>query len=173
MSEVYSLSNANRRRANKDKSPKTSEKNDGFKAQTFPEDDIDEAERILASRGYFGDSKRQRPNSILPGKEGDVELMIKMGWIKDKEEAEALAETANVNPDQGDIEQKKSSDKVGKASGAVNDYYATMGAGIPVFDPNAAPSNNPFFQGAAVGAASLFTGEKQKNYKSGKRNKKR
>jgi exosome complex exonuclease RRP6 len=175
MSEVYSLSNVNRRRTNKDKSPKTAEeKGNDFKAQTFPEDDIQEAEKVLAARGYFGDSKRQKPNNILPGKEGDVELMIKMGWIKDKEEAEALAAAANINPaDQGDIEQKKSSDKLGKASGAVNDYYSTMGAGVPVFDPSAAPSNNPFFQGAAAGAASLFTGEKQKNYKPGKRNKKR
>jgi hypothetical protein len=175
MSEVYSLSNVNRRRANKDKSPKTSdEKTNDFDAEKFPEDDIDEAEKVLASRpgGYFGDNKRQRPNSLPPGKEGDVELMIKMGWVKNKEEVEALAAASNTSPDQGDIEQTKSSDKGGKSSGAVSDYYATMGAGIPAFDPNAAPSNNPFFQGAAAGAASLFTGEKPKNYK-GKRNKKR
>jgi hypothetical protein len=183
MSEVYNLSNVNRRRANKDKSPKTSDEKDGaFEAEKFPEDDIDEAEKILASRGgpcgYFGDNKRQKPNSIPPGKEGDIELMIKMGWIKSKDEAEALAASSNTNTDQGEVESKKGdSTKLSKESGRgaapLPDYYSTMGAGIGAYDPNAPPSNNPFFQGAAAGAASLFTGEKHKNKSGGKRNKKR
>ncbi|KAL3796884.1 hypothetical protein HJC23_008837 [Cyclotella cryptica] len=188
MNEIYNLSNANRRRTNKEKSPKALEtKENASNIQQFKEDDINGAEAVLASRGgpggYFGENKRQRTDTMPPGKEGDVELMIKMGWVKDKEDAESLAATPNATSDQGEPEQKLTSKKTGGntkrpqeggrgGSGVIYDYYSTVGTGIGAYDPNAPPVNNPFFVGAATSAASLFTGE-HKNPKSGKRNKKR
>lgn len=162
MSEVYSLSNVNRRRTNKDKSPKTESKVD---AEKFMEDDIEEAEKILSRGGpggYFGESKRQKPNS-------DTELMIKMGWIKNEEEANANSDVV------GETEQRKSNEnkQMKEDTRLSSDYYSTMGSGLGVFDPSAPASSNPFFTGAANSAASLFTGEKQKNLKPGKKNKKR
>ena len=61
MSEVYALSNVNRRRTSKEKSPESEESGNGSNTDKFLNDDIDEAENILD--GYFVDKKRQKPNS--------------------------------------------------------------------------------------------------------------
>eukprot|EP00571_Detonula_confervacea_P000668 CAMPEP_0172322716 /NCGR_PEP_ID=MMETSP1058-20130122/46705_1 /TAXON_ID=83371 /ORGANISM="Detonula confervacea, Strain CCMP 353" /LENGTH=1045 /DNA_ID=CAMNT_0013038533 /DNA_START=70 /DNA_END=3207 /DNA_ORIENTATION=+ len=179
MREIYKLSNANRRRTGKEKvipKPLQFPDENNKEIEKFKEDDIQGAEAIIASRGgpggYFGSSpsKRQR---TAPGKEGDIKLMTKMGWVKDKKDAESLAV---VPADQQAAEKdrhnnhgpqyKKSSGKGGSA-----DYYSSMGAGMGAFDPNAAASKNPFFAGAATGAAAMLHGESKG--KSQKRNKKR
>ena len=183
MREIYNLSNANRR-TGKEKTTaallRFSE--DGAKEiQVFKEDDIEGADEIIG--GYFdgGGGKRQKTPA---GKEGDIKLMIKMGWVKDKMDAESLAvvqgdpqplekEVRGVQP------QKKTNSVISggtKGSGGVGgvscDYYSTMGVGVGAFDPNASPtSKNPFFAGAAMSAASMLHGSDTK--KPQKRNKKR
>jgi hypothetical protein len=204
MREIYNLSNANRRRTGKEKSSKSSlqfpDPDDGKKnIQKMKEDDIKGAESIIASRGgpggYFASpssntvsSKRQR---TTPGKEGDIKLMTKMGWIKDKKDAESLAVVASDGQQGSDKDggrggsshsgasssshYKKSNAGGGRGSGGGGsfDYYANSGgSGIGAFDPNAAPAKNPFFAGAATSAASMLHGESSKSGKS-KRNKKR
>jgi exosome complex exonuclease RRP6 len=198
MREIYNLSNANRR-TGKEKSA-TSKllrlPDDGSQeVQAFMEDDVRVAEEIIASRGglggYFGTGKRQW---TPPGKEGDVKLMIKMGWVKDKKDAESLAVVpGDPQPPEkeggnnhGGQQQKKSSNNGGGGggggkggggggggAGGTFDYYSSMGAGVVgAFDPNAPMSKNPFFAGAAMNAASMLHGGESKG-KSHKRNKKR
>lgn len=181
MREIYKLSNANRRRPGKEKVvPKPLEFPDANnkEIEKCKEDGIGEAEAVIASSGgpdgYFGSSgsKRQRTS---PGKEGDIKLMTKMGWVKDKKEAESLAV---VPVDQQAAEKdrnnhngpqyKKANASGGKGGG---DYYSNMGTGLGAFDP-AATSKNPFFAGAATGAAAMVHGGESKG-KSQKRNKKR
>jgi len=200
MREIYNLSNANRRTGKKLlRLPE-----DGSQeVQAFMEDDVGVAEAIIASRGglggYFGTSgggggggKRQR---TPPGKEGDIKLMIKMGWVKDKKDAESLAVVPGdpQPPDKeggnnhGGQQQKKSNNAGGGGggggkggggggsggAGGTFDYYSSMGAGVVgAFDPNAPMSKNPFFAGAAMNAASMLHGGESKG-KSHKRNKKR
>ena len=91
--------------------------------------------------------------------------MTKMGWVKDKKDAESLAVVA------ADLQQGAAgeSNKDGRGGGGGSGhqgaqshykkpsggggggggggYYSTMGAGMGAFDPNAAPSKNPFFGG--------------------------
>ena len=191
MREIYSLSNANRRRTGKDKTtkplglPESNTKN----VEKMKEDDIDGAEAVIASSGgpggYFGNTgKRQK---TAPGKEGDIKLMTKMGWVKDKKDAESLAVVSGDGLSTGEKDtkhgggtphHKKASASGGKggggggASGSL-DYYSSMGAGMGAFDPNAAPSKNPFFGGAATSAASMLHGESNKGKPNNKRNKKR
>ena len=174
MREVYNLSNATRRCANKEKSTKS--KDNELKSDKFKEDDIKQAEAVLASHspgGYFGENKRQKKDGIPPEKEGDIELMTKLGWVRDKADAESLAVTRNSPPDNGESEHKAASTPLfPKKSSGNTKRQQGVGAAIGAFDPNAPPSHNPFFTGAATSAVLLFTGE-QKNVKSGKRNKKR
>ncbi|KAL7444519.1 hypothetical protein ACHAXH_008378 [Discostella pseudostelligera] len=189
MREIYNLSNANRRTVKEKASLKLVQlPGDNTKSnQPMKEDDIQEAEAILASRGgpggYFGNSGASKRPRSAPGKEGDIKLMIKMGWVKDKKDAESLAvvpgeqqqptEKDNRN-NHGSQHQKKSSVGGGKGGGAGGgsfDYYSSMGSGVGAFDPNAAPVKNPFFAGAAMSAVSMLQGESKG--KSNKRNKKR
>lgn len=188
MREIYKLSNANRRRANKEKTQKPVQFKDeeiNDDVANMKGDDIKEAEAVIASRGgsrgYFESAKRQRTGNLPPGKDGDIELMTKMGWVKDKGEAESLAVVAtNNNVDNNDNERetnrKKSANggrdkEGGGGKRATTDYYSNLGA-IGAFDPNAVASSNPFFAGAAVGAASLLSSD-QKHSKPFKKNKKR
>jgi hypothetical protein len=187
MREIYNLSNANRR-TGKEKTTaallRFSE--DGAKEiQVFKEDDIKGADEIIG--GYFdgGGGKRQKTPA---GKEGDIKLMIKMGWVTDKKDAESLAVVlGDPQPLEKDVrgvvqqqQQPKKPNSVisggGKGSGGVGggtfDYYSTMGVGVGAFDPNNSPtSKNPFFAGAAMSAASMLHGSDTK--KPQKRNKKR
>ena len=179
MREVYNLSNANRRRTDKEKAtPKFVQFDEGdANIQPMKEDNIAGAESVIASHGgpggYFGSSKRQRTGAVPPGKEGDIELLTRMGWVKDKTDAESLAVISNVISEQGGAEKEKNMSIPKKSEGKVGsfDYYSSVGA-IGAFDPNTLPSNNPFFAGAATSAASMLT--EPKASKSGqKRNKKR
>jgi len=219
MHEIYGLSNANRRRTGKQghragaqpplKFP------DGIDPNNVPvmaEDSVEGADAVIASRGsagsggYFGNSgtgssKRAR---TAPGKEGDIKLLVKMGWVKDKADAESLSVVASdlQQQQQGGAGEANTKDGI-KGSGGGNggggghhgqssqfkkttsgggrgngggggtggwpvDYYTGIGA----FDPNAAPSKNPFFAGAATGAASMRDAKQQQG-KSHKKNKKR
>ncbi len=205
MREIYNLSNANRR-TGKERSA-TSKllrlPEDGSReVQAFKEDDVQGAEAVLASHGglggYFGASgggggggKRQR---TPPGKEGDVKLMIKMGWVKDEKDAESLAVVpGDLQPPEkegrhnhGGQQQKKPNNAGGGGGGGGGgkgggggggggtfDYYPSMGVGVAgAFDPNAPMTKNPFFAGAAMSAASMLHGGESKG-KSHKRNKKR
>ncbi|KAL3764366.1 hypothetical protein ACHAWU_006004 [Discostella pseudostelligera] len=190
MREIYNLSNANRRTGKEKASLKLLRlPGDNTKSnQPMKEDDIQEAEAILASRGgpggYFGSSGTSKRPRSAPGKEGDIKLMIKMGWVKDKKDAESLAVVPGEQQqptekdnrhNHGSQHQKKSNAGGGKggggASGGSFDYYSSMGSGVGAFDPNAAPAKNPFFAGAAMSAVSMLHGESKG--KSNKRNKKR
>ncbi|KAL7466463.1 hypothetical protein ACHAXS_006764 [Conticribra weissflogii] len=184
MREIYKLSNANRRRTNKEKTQKPVQ----FKDEEINDDvtkmkgdDIKEAEAVIASRGgvggYFESTKRQRTGKLPPGRDGDIELMTKMGWVKDKQDAESLAVVAsNNNDDNNDTEResnrKKSINKDGRGGKrGTTDYYSNLGA-IGAFDPNTVASSNPFFTGVAAGAASMLSSD-QKHSKPLKKNKKR
>ena len=187
MREIYNLSNANRRTGKEKASSKLSQIPSDMTTNTQPmkEDDVQEAEAILASRGgpggYFGSSGTSKRQRSAPGKEGDIKLMIKMGWVKDKKDAESLAvipgEQQPADKDNrhnhGSQHNKKPIVGGGKGGGGGGsfDYYSTLGAGVGAFDPNAAPVKNPFFAGAAMSAASMLHGESKG--KSNKRNKKR
>ncbi|KAL7536301.1 hypothetical protein ACHAXR_011263 [Thalassiosira sp. AJA248-18] len=186
MREIYNLSNANRRRTSKDKASKPLQfPDDNSKGvETMAEDDIQGADAVIASRGaggYFGSNSNQKRQRSSPGKEGDIKLMVKMGWVKDKKDAESLAVVpadvhAAAEKDKlggSGPHHKKSNAGGGKGGGGGGsfDYYSSMGAGMGAFDPNAAPSKNPFFGGAATNAASMLHGESKG--KSHKRNKKR
>lgn len=139
------------------------------------EDDVDQADAILSrGGGYFtNNSKRQR---TTPGKEGDIKLMTKLGWVKDKKDAESLAVVSgnSGDPQQPAVhgpQQKKSSVNRSSAgsqslfdNSPTSNYYSTMGGGassVGAYDPNAAPSNNPFFSGAATSAASMLHGDSE------------
>ncbi|KAL7546058.1 hypothetical protein ACHAWF_009400, partial [Thalassiosira exigua] len=171
MREIYDLSNSNRRKAGREKAavkPLTFP-DDGVAvgAEKFDEDDVEGADAVIAARGgpggYFGNSggggggKRPRTS---PGRDGDVKLMVKMGWVKGKTDAESLAATpgdpqAAAEKDRGSghgpHHKKSGGGRGGGGSGSSGgggsfDYYSNnMGVGIGAFDPNAAPSKNPFF----------------------------
>ena len=125
--------------------------------------------------------------SLAPGKEGDVELMTELGWVKGKADAESLTVTSHAALEhEGSVSNDKPPSKIStthnnsgnsKKSGkkTQGDYYSNMGSGIGAYDPKAARSNNPFFAGAAKGAASMLTGDRdhKNTNKSGKRNRRR
>lgn len=174
MREIYNLSNANRRQHNKDKERGTKaqiEFQDGnVSAKKMKEDDIKNAESVIASRGgnggYF---KRQKTGSAgSPGKDGDVKLMIKIGWVKSAKDAESLATLPDdaIDKDKSAPSQKRS----GKESNRGGTFNMQLGA----FDPHSVPSKNPFFAGAATSSASMLDGQQSKSNKSGnnRRNKK-
>eukprot|EP01082_Thalassiosira_pseudonana_P005010 g4578.t1 g4578 contig15:1326820-1329624(+) len=93
MREIYDLSNANRRKEKS--SPKQSEKKEGTASiQRFEEDSLEGAEAVIG--GYFGSNKKQKMGSLAPGKEGDVELMTELGWVKGKADAESLTVTSHA-----------------------------------------------------------------------------
>jgi ribonuclease D len=178
MREIYNLSNANRRTGKEISISKLLRlpEHGTEEVEAFKEDDVQVAEAIIASRGG---GKRQR---TPPGKEGDIKLMIKMGWVKDKKDAESLA-IVHGCPQPPEKEgrhhgqqQKKPNTAGGGGAGGKGggtfDYYSSMGAGAGAFDPNAMPSKNPFFAGAAMSAASMLQGGEARG-KSHKRNKKR
>ncbi|KAL3795819.1 hypothetical protein ACHAW5_004769 [Stephanodiscus triporus] len=191
MREIYNLSNANRRTGKEKSISKLLQIPEGGakQIQTFKEDDILGAEAIIASRGgpggYFGSSGGSKRQRTPPGKEGDIKLMIKMGWVKDKKDAESLAVVPGdpLPPEKEGrhhAQQQKKSNNAGGGSGkgggggvgGTLDYYSSMGVGVGAFDPNALPSKNPFFAGAAMSAASMLHGGESKG-KAHKRNKKR
>ena len=200
MREIYNLSNANRRRTGKEKSSKPMLQllgDDGIEkgVQKMKEDDIQGAESIIASRGgpggYFGSSGSGKRQRTAPGKEGDIKLMMKMGWVKAEPFAAVPADSPQQATEKDSSKQgggnhhhggfpsthcRKSSASSGRGGGGGGgggggsfDYYS--GSGIGAFDPNAAPPKNPFFAGAATGAASMLHGGESKG-KSHKRNKK-
>jgi hypothetical protein len=197
MREIYSLSNANRRRTGKEKVTskplQLPDDGDTDPVEKFEEDDIQGAETIIS--GYFGSPNNSKKRTAPIGREDDIKLMIKMGWVKDSKEAEALAvvpadlvATAPAEKDKhgggGGIvppHHKKSSLSNAASSGggggrgggdAFNAFnYYSSSAGIGAFDPSAPPPKNPFFAGAATSAASMVHGGESKG-KPHKRNKK-
>ncbi|KAL3821654.1 hypothetical protein ACHAXA_006074 [Cyclostephanos tholiformis] len=188
MREIYNLSNATRRTGKEKSISKLLQfpEHGTDEVQAFEEDDVEVAEAIIASRGGLaGGGKRQR---TPPGKEGDIKLMIKMGWVKDRKDAESLAVVPGCpQPPEKEgrhhgHQQKKPNTAGGGpggkggggggSSGGKFDYYTSIGAGVGAFDPNAPPSKNPFFAGAAMSAASMLHGSEARG-KSHKRKKKR
>jgi exosome complex exonuclease RRP6 len=174
MREIYNLSNANRRQSNKDKEQGTTDVIDfqngnNLSAVKMKEDDMKFAESCIASRGGRGGYFKKQKTSVAgsPGKDGDIKLMIKMGWVKSPKDAESLA----VLPDDVDDKDKNipNQKKPGKES-TRGGTFNLLGA----FDPNSLPSKNPFFAGAATSAASMLDSQQSKsNNKSGiRRNKK-
>ncbi|KAL9188382.1 hypothetical protein ACHAXT_006760 [Thalassiosira profunda] len=189
MKEIYSLSNANRRKPGKEKgAPKALEFPESdvpMNAEKLKEDDLEKAEAIIASRGpggYFaGGNKRQKASPGKEGKESDIQLMLELGWVKDRKDAESLAVVRNDahSPDEKEKQGGAPHHKKGNAPGARGgggggtvDYH-NMGAGMGAFDPNAAPPKNPFFAGAATSAASMLhsqpRGKPQKKKVRGKK----
>mmetsp|Transcript_18143 Transcript_18143/g.29727 ORF Transcript_18143/g.29727 Transcript_18143/m.29727 type:complete len:988 (+) Transcript_18143:46-3009(+) len=175
MREIYNLSNANRRQHNKDKEKGTKDQiefQDGnLSAKKMKEDDIKAAESCIASRGYFKKQKTGTGGSGTPGKEGDIKLMMKMGWVTSKKDAESLA-TLPKQDDTDDKDKGASSQKrSGKESNRGGTFYMSN---IGAFDPNSLPSKNPFFAGAATSAASMLdTQSSSKGNKSGNRRNKK
>jgi len=174
MREIYNLSNANRRQHNKDKEKGTKEQiefEDGnISAKKMKEDDIKGAESCIASRGYFKKQKTGTGGSGTLGKEGDIKLMMKMGWVNSKKDAESLATLPKQDDaddkDKGNSSQKRS----GKESNRGGTFYMSN---IGAFDPNSLPSKNPFFAGAATSAASMLDNQpSSKSNKGNRRNKK-
>ena len=173
MKEIYHLSNANRVRGKEKPSLQfPPNDNDAKEVRKMKEDDVDQADAILSrGGGYFTNtSKRQR---TTPGKEGDIKLMTKLGWVKDKKDAESLAVVSGNSGDppqpavHGPPQKKSSVNRSSAGSQSLFDnsptsnYYSNMGGGassVGAYDPNAAPSNNPFFSGAATSAASMLHG---------------
>ena len=149
--------------------------------QMVKEDFVSGAEAVIASRGgpggYFGSSSTKRQRTVASGKEGDIKLMTKMGWVKDKKDAESLAvvpndtQAAEKDKNSNGSHYKKPSASGGRGSGGGGSFEYNYAGNQPLFDPAAAPSKNPFFAGAATGAASMLHGESKG--KSQKRNKKR
>lgn len=174
MREIYNLSNANRRQHNKDKEKGTKEQiefQDGnISAKKMKEDDIKGAESCIASRGYFKKQKTGAGGSGTPGKEGDIKLMMKMGWVNSKKDAESLA----VLPKQDDADDKDKGNSSQKRSGKESNRGGTFYmSNIGAFDPNSLPSKNPFFAGAATSAASMLDNQpSSKGNKGNRRNKK-
>eukprot|EP00984_Skeletonema_dohrnii_P019810 scaffold9537_cov111-Skeletonema_dohrnii-CCMP3373.AAC.3 len=174
MREIYNLSNANRRQHNKDKEKGTKDQiefQDGnISAKKMKEDDVKGAEACIASRGYF---KKQKTGAGggSPGKEGDIKLLQKMGWVNSKKDAESLA-TLPKQDDADDKDKGASSQKrSGKESNRGGTFYMSN---IGAFDPNSLPSKNPFFAGAATSAASMLDGQpSSKSNKSGSRRNKK
>ena len=180
MREIYNLSNANRRQHNKDKEKGTKEKiifdDSNASAKKMKEDGIKGAEACIASRGgsggYFKRQKTGAGGGGTPGKEGDVKLMLKMGWVNSKKDAESLA----TLPKQEDSDEKDKSAPSQKRSGKESNRGGTfyMSSNIGAFDPNSLPSKNPFFAGAATSAASMLDNQaSSKSYKSGNRRNKK
>ena len=109
--------------------------------------------------------------------------MIKLGWVKDKNDAELLELVpGDPQPPEKEVrhhgqQSKKPGSfgsgggKGGNGGGSFN-YYSSMGVGVGAFDPSAPPSKNPFFAGAATSASSMLHGGDSKG-KPQKRNKKR
>ena len=155
MHEIYHLSNANRRRTGKEKPTLQFPGGDtrsGDGVEEMKEDDIAGANAVINSRGpggYFGGSKRQR---TTPGKDGDIKLMTKLGWIKDKRDAESLAVVSGDTQSSekegtrhgqpGGQYNKKSSAKFGQSMLERNYYSSSGTAGIGALPINAAPSSN-------------------------------
>jgi exosome complex exonuclease RRP6 len=175
MREIYNLSNANRRQHNKDKEKGSKDKiqfeGGNVSAKKMKEDDIKGAESCITSRGYFKKQKTGTGGSGTPGKEGDVKLMMKMGWVTSKKDAESLA----ILPKQEDTDDKdkgtSSQKRSGKDSNRGGTFYMSN---IGAFDPNSLPSKNPFFAGAATSAASMLDNQaSSKGNKSGNRRNKK
>lgn len=175
MREIYNLSNANRRQHNKDKEKGTKDQiefQDGnVPVKKMKEDDIKGAESCIASRGgpggYFKRQKTGAGGSGTPGKDGDIKLMMKMGWVNSKKDAESLA----TLPKQDDADDKDknvpSQKRPGKEPNRGGTFYMSN---IGAFDPNSLPSKNPFFAGAATSAASMLDSQpSSKGNKSGNR----
>lgn len=179
MREIYNLSNANRRQHNKDKEMGTKDQiefqdgNTSAKKVIMKEDDIKGAESCIASRGgpggYFKKQKTGAGGSASPGKDGDIKLMMKMGWVNSKKDAESLG----TLPKQDDADDK---DKISvpsqKRSGNDSNRGGTFYTNIGAFDPNSLPSKNPFFAGAATSAASMLDSQPKGNKSGNRRNKK-
>jgi len=204
MKEIYRMSNKNRRKTKKTPVYFSDDEDDDTKDAMG----IQEAEDLIAESGpggkdYFdiSSSKRQRTDSTSLGKDqdakdGDIELMADLGWVKDKTEAEGMLSEQRQSLDTGgDVNENKEGRSRGAAGGESNNAggkqqgktrrekriskqanipydYSKVGA-IGVGGPST--SDNPFFAGAAIASQSQKnTGKERKrstlNRKGGKKN---
>ena len=189
VSEIYRMSNKNRRKSKK--TPVHFSDDEDVTADAM---DVDKAEELISRSGaggkdYFDDSssKRQRMKShdtSSSDKDGldDVELMVDLGWVKDKKEAEDIIvgqKQLLESSDNGSGKEKnRTADGDGNSGGKQNsrtrrgrksnssnipyDYSKVGAIGVGGVTP---VGDNPFFAGAAVSGGSMnkpSTGKEKK-----------
>ena len=185
--EIYQISNRNRKKSRKVVPVPVD--NDNDESQKMDADTLEGAEKILASRGFdLGDdksslNKKQRTEqkekesdnstgknataSSTNGKDKDINLMMEIGWIKDKDEADALSASVSSSNNPNSSEEGTSGTNAGNEKSQQNkktsyDSKSTSRVGgkhnkvsIGAYDPKAAPISNPFFAGAALTGGAL------------------
>ena len=189
MREIYKISNRNRRNRNIP-SPPSSERS-GMMAEPMAVDTLEGAEAVLAASGHYANIKRPRTkseesgeaeDSVRPSRDDDIEFMKQIGWIKSKEELKAMVHTRRGDGDNTSEQEAEEADretptdggdskssstasgfKNGKAASPFD--YSTIGP-IGVYAPNAPPSSNPFFAGAAVSSGSVAQSYSQRRSNS-------
>lgn len=187
MKEIYRMSNRNRRKTKKIQIEFSDEEDDIEDAE-----ELRKAQEIISKSGanggnYFDDSpsKRQRTKSQdgsstqASNTKGDLELMIDLGWVKNKKEADALLEDQKKSVETGETSggkeksrggenesnhgsnnngERKSRQRRGgkgnKSSAAPFDYSKVGAIGV---GGSSKIDSNPFFEGAAISRSSATT----------------
>ncbi len=200
VSEIYNMSNRNRR-----KSKKTPVHFSDDEDASADDMDVSQAEEIISKSGpdrkdYFDDSsfKRQRTkstdtSSVDKDRSDDIELMVGLGWVKDKKEAEGIIveqkqllessengggkekNRATVDADSNNGGKQNPRTRRGRRNASSNIPYDYSKVG-PIGVGGGVPNDNPFFAGAAVSGGSLnksSTGKERKKQNNSRKGGKR
>lgn len=170
MREIYKISNRNRR--NKNSISPTNLERSGVMPEQMDVDTLAGAEAVLKKSGFYAEevegSKRQKSDSggAAPSREQDIEFMKSLGWIKSKEELDAMleppsrenAEDISSEAIESSMDRETPTDGESKASASTGKDtsksaspfdYSSIGP-IGVYNPAAPPAANPFFGGAST-----------------------